>query len=368
MGSSTERSAYKLCRNPWDLSTVPGGSSGGSASCVAAFQAPLSVGTDTGGSIRQPASFTGIVGAKPTYGGISRYGIIAMASSLDQAGPMARNVLDAAVLHDILSSYDKRDSTSLNYDFSSMEQAARQGVQKGFAGLKIGVVKELERQGFDKGVLVNFQKSVQILEKGGAKIQEISCPNFKYSIGAYQILMSSEASSNLARFDGMRYGQRFLPDEGAVTAETMMRTTRDKGFGFEVKRRIILGTYALSAGSYEAYYGSAQKVRTLIKQDFAEAYSKVDLLITPTTPTTAFKIAQNIDNPMAMYMNDLATIPANFAGQGAISIPNGKAENNLPSGLQIIAPQFKDKDMYFLAGGLEKLINFSNDPQDIKGI
>ncbi|MDR3128514.1 MAG: Asp-tRNA(Asn)/Glu-tRNA(Gln) amidotransferase subunit GatA [Bifidobacteriaceae bacterium] len=365
MGSSTERSAYKLCLNPWDLNTVPGGSSGGSAASVAAWQTPFSVGTDTGGSIRQPASLTGIVGAKPTYGGISRYGIIAMASSLDQAGPMARCVLDAAILHDILSSYDMQDSTSLNYDFGSMEQAAIEGTNQGLKGLKVGIIKQLTGEGFSKGILAAFNKVVALLVNNGAEIVEVDCPNFQYSIGAYQILMASEASSNLARYDGMRYGKRFLPDKQTVTAESMMKTTRDIGFGFEVKRRIILGTYALSAGSYEAYYGAAQKVRTLIKGDFTRAYKQVDCLISPTVPTVAFKIGEQLDDPMAMYMNDLATIPANFGGMPAMSIPNGLAANNLPSGLQIIAPQFKDYNMYFLASALEKLINFNFNPSGL---
>ncbi|MDR2748674.1 MAG: Asp-tRNA(Asn)/Glu-tRNA(Gln) amidotransferase subunit GatA [Bifidobacteriaceae bacterium] len=361
MGSSTERSAYKLCRNPWDLDTVPGGSSGGSASSVAGYLAPFSVGTDTGGSIRQPAAFTGLVGAKPTYGGVSRYGIIAMASSLDQAGPMARDTRDAAILHDILSSYDKRDSTSLNFDFGSMEKAVIDGQKIGVSGKKIGIVKELSGEGFAPGVLEAFRETVDKLSDAGAEIYEISCPNFKYSIGAYQILMASEASSNLERFDGMRYGKRFLPDSGNVTAETMMSATRGKGFGFEVIRRIILGMHSLSAGSYEAHYGAAQKSRTLILGDFENAFKKVDYLISPTAPTVAFKLGEQLDNPMQMYMNDMATIPANFAGCPAISLPNGLAENNLPSGFQIIANQKADSSMYELAAALEKLIGFNYD-------
>jgi aspartyl-tRNA(Asn)/glutamyl-tRNA(Gln) amidotransferase subunit A len=361
MGSSTERSAYKLCKNPCDLSTVPGGSSGGSASSVAGYFAPFSVGTDTGGSIRQPAAFTGLVGAKPTYGGVSRFGIIAMASSLDQAGPLARDVLDAAILHDILSSYDKRDSTSLDFSFGSMEEAVLKGQKNGVKGKKIGVIKELSGEGFAPKVLSSFRDALDKLSDAGAQIQEISCPNFKYSIGAYQILMASEASSNLERFDGMRFGKRFLPESGNVTAETMMSTTRGKGFGFEVIRRIILGMHSLSAGSYEAHYGAAQKVRTLILQDFENAFKKVDYLVSPTAPTVAFKFGEQLENPMQMYMNDMATIPANFAGCPAISVPSSLAENDLPSGFQIIAPQKGDYSMYELAAGVENLINFEYD-------
>ncbi|MFD0889327.1 Asp-tRNA(Asn)/Glu-tRNA(Gln) amidotransferase subunit GatA, partial [Streptosporangium algeriense] len=335
MGSSTENSAYGPTRNPWDLSRIPGGSSGGSSAAVAAYEAPLSTGTDTGGSIRQPAAVTGIVGMKPTYGGSSRYGLIAFASSLDTPGPFARNVLDAALLHEAFSGHDPLDSTSVDAPVPSVVEAARNG---DVAGLRIGVVREFGGDGYQAGVLARFHESVELLESLGAKVVEVSCPSFTTALPAYYLIAPSEASSNLARFDAMRYGLR-VGDDGTRSAEEVMALTRAAGFGPEVKRRIILGTYALSSGYYDAYYGQAQKVRTLIARDFEAAFNQVDVLVSPTTPTTAFPIGERADDPMAMYLADLCTIPTNLAGNAAISVPCGLAdEDGLPVGLQIMAP------------------------------
>src|SRR5690554_4559001 len=288
MGSSTEHSAYGPTRNPWDLDRIPGGSGGGSAAAVAAFEAPLAIGTDTGGSIRQPGAVTGTVGAKPTYGGISRYGLIAMASSLDQAGPVTRTVLDAALLHELIGGHDARDATSLDEPLGALAAAAREGSSGDLTGVKVGVIAELGGDGYQDGVRARFAESVELLRGAGAEIVEVHCPSFDYALAAYYLIMPAEASSNLAKFDGMRFGLRVEPTEGPVTAERVMAATRGQGFGDEVKRRIILGTYALSAGYYDAYYGSAQKVRTLIQRDFDAAFAKVDVLVSPTAPTTAF--------------------------------------------------------------------------------
>ncbi|MFF5208835.1 Asp-tRNA(Asn)/Glu-tRNA(Gln) amidotransferase subunit GatA [Streptosporangium sp. NPDC000396] len=351
MGSSTENSAYGPTRNPWDLSRIPGGSSGGSSAAVAAYEAPLSTGTDTGGSIRQPAAVTGIVGMKPTYGGSSRYGLIAFASSLDTPGPFARNVLDAALLHEAFSGHDVMDSTSIDAPVPSVVEAARNG---DVAGLRVGVVKEFGGDGYQAGVLARFQESVELLESLGAKVVEISCPSFTTALPAYYLIAPSECSSNLARFDAMRYGLR-VGDDGTRSAEEVMALTRAAGFGPEVKRRIILGTYALSSGYYDAYYGQAQKVRTLIARDFEAAFNQVDVLISPTTPTTAFPIGERADDPMAMYLADLCTIPTNLAGNAAISVPVGLAdEDGLPVGLQIMAPVLGDDRCYRVAAAVEK--------------
>ena len=309
MGSSTENSAYKVTRNPWDTDRVPGGSSGGSSAAVAAFQAPLATGTDTGGSIRQPASVCGLVGAKPTYGGSSRYGVIAFASSLDTPGPFARNVLDAALLHEAFSGHDPRDSTSIDAPVPQVVEAARRGDVE---GLRVGVVKELDSDGFQAGVRQRFHETLELLESLGTKVVELSCPSFDAALSAYYLIAPSECSSNLARFDAMRYGLR-VGDDGTRSAEEVMSLTRAQGFGPEVKRRIMLGTYALSSGYYDAYYGSAQQVRTLIKRDFDAAFENVDVLVSPTTPTTAFSIGERADDPMAMYLADLCTIPSNLA-------------------------------------------------------
>ncbi|MGN6300872.1 MAG: Asp-tRNA(Asn)/Glu-tRNA(Gln) amidotransferase subunit GatA, partial [Angustibacter sp.] len=312
MGSSTEHSAFGPTRNPWDLERIPGGSGGGSAAAVAAFEAPLAIGTDTGGSIRQPAAVTGTVGVKPTYGGVSRYGLIALASSLDQAGPCTRTVLDAALLHEVIGGHDPRDSTSIDAPVPAVVEAAQRADVR---GLRIGVVRELGGEGYQPGVRTRFDEAVELLAGAGAEVVEVSCPHFEYALAAYYLILPSEASSNLAKFDAMRYGLRVRPEGVAEpTAEQVMAATRDAGFGDEAKRRIILGTYALSSGYYDAYYGQAQKVRTLIARDFAAAFEQADVLISPTAPTTAFRLGEKLDDPLAMYLNDIATIPANLAG------------------------------------------------------
>ena len=357
-GSSTEHSAFGPTHNPWDTDRVPGGSGGGSASAVAAFEAPLALGTDTGGSIRQPGALTGTVGVKPTYGGVSRFGAIAMASSLDQIGPVSRTVLDSALLQEIIGGHDRRDSTSIPAPVRPMAAAAREGMKRDLKGMHIGLVKELGGEGFQPGVQARFNESVKLLEEMGAEIVEVSCPHFPYSLGAYYIIMPSEVSSNLARYDGMRYGLRVMPPADVPqTAANMMAYTREAGFGDEVKRRIILGTYALSAGYYDAWYGSAQKVRTLIIQDFNNAFEQADVLISPTSPSTAFKFGEKMDDPLAMYMNDIATIPANLAGTPAMSIPSGLSDDGLPAGIQFIAPQQRDEVMYKPAAALEAALN-----------
>lgn len=353
MGSSTENSAYGVTRNPWDLSRIPGGSSGGSSAAVAGYEAPLSTGTDTGGSIRQPAAVTGIVGMKPTYGGSSRYGLVAFASSLDTPGPFARNVLDAALLHEAFSGHDPMDSTSIEAPVPSVVEAARQA---DVSGLRIGVVKEFGGDGYQPGVLARFRETVELLESLGAKVVEVSCPSFTTALPAYYLIAPSECSSNLARFDAMRYGLR-VGDDGTRSAEEVMSMTRAAGFGPEVKRRIMLGTYALSSGYYDAYYGQAQKVRTLIARDFEAAFHQVDVLISPTTPTTAFPIGERADDPMAMYLADLCTIPSNLAGNAAISVPCGLAdEDGLPVGLQIMAPVLGDDRCYRVGAAVEKAL------------
>ncbi len=358
MGSSTEHSAYGPTRNPWDLDRIPGGSGGGSAAAVAAFMAPLAIGTDTGGSIRQPGAVTGTVGVKPTYGGISRYGLVAMANSLDQAGPVTRTVLDAALLHEIIGGHDPMDSTSIDQPVPPVTDSASAGATAELAGLKVGVVFELGGEGYQAGVQQRFEEAVELLVKAGVEIVQVSCPNFVHALAAYYLIMPSEASSNLARFDAMRYGLRVLP-EGieAPSAEEVMRATRDAGFGDEVKRRIILGTYALSSGYYDAYYGQAQKVRTLISQDFERAFEQVDVLVSPTAPTTAFKLGEKLDDPLAMYLNDIATIPANLAGVPGLSVPAGLApEDDLPVGFQVLAPAMADDRLYRVGAALETLL------------
>ncbi|GAA3750650.1 aspartyl-tRNA(Asn)/glutamyl-tRNA(Gln) amidotransferase subunit A [Spinactinospora alkalitolerans] len=350
MGSSTENSAYGPTRNPWDLSRIPGGSSGGSSAAVAAFEAPLATGTDTGGSIRQPAAVCGLVGAKPTYGGSSRYGLIAFASSLDTPGPFARNVLDAALLHEAFSGHDPNDSTSIDAPIPPVVEAARRADVN---GLRVGIVREFSGEGYQPGVLQRFNESVELLESLGAKVVELSCPSFATALPAYYLIAPSECSSNLARFDAMRYGLR-VGDDGTRSAEEVMSLTRAEGFGPEVKRRIILGTYALSSGYYDAYYGSAQQVRTLIKRDFDAAFEHVDVLLSPTTPTTAFPIGERADDPMAMYLADLCTIPTNLAGNAALSVPCGLApEDGLPVGLQIMAPALADDRTYQVGAAVE---------------
>src|SRR4051812_34914371 len=351
MGSSTENSAYGPTHNPWDLSRIPGGSSGGSSAAVAAHEAPLSIGTDTGSSIRQPAAVTGIVGHKPTYGGVSRYGLIAFSSSLDQAGPFGRTVLDTALLHEVIAGYDPCDSTSIDAPVPPVVAAAREGAAAGsLAGVRVGVVRELGGEGYQPGVLAAYDAAVATLGDLGAEIVEVSCPHFEYALAAYYLIAPSECSSNLARFDAVRYGLR-VGDDGANSLEEVMSLTREAGFGPEVKRRIMIGTYALSSGYYEAYYGQAQKVRTLIARDFAAAFERADVLVSPSTPVVAFGIGEVVD-PLTMYRNDLCTLPASLAGTPAISVPCGLSEG-LPVGLQIMAPALADDRCYRVAAAYE---------------
>jgi aspartyl-tRNA(Asn)/glutamyl-tRNA(Gln) amidotransferase subunit A len=350
MGSSTENSGYGPTFNPWDLTRTPGGSSGGSAAAVASFESPLAIGSDTGGSIRQPAALTGIVGVRPTYGAVSRFGLIAYSSSLDQAGPFGRTVLDTALLHEVMAGHDPKDATSINAPVPAVVAAAKSGDVK---GMKIGVIKQLQGEGYQKGVQTRFDESLQVLADLGAEIVEVGCPSFEYALAAYYLIAPSECSSNLARFDAMRYGLRTGDVDGA-SAEAVMSATRNAGFGREVKRRIILGTYALSSGYYDAYYGSAQKIRTLIIQDYAKAFAQADVLVSPTAPTTAYKIGEKVDDPMAMYLGDVATIPVNLAGICGMSLPAGLAdEDHLPVGFQIMAPAMQDQRLYQAGAALE---------------
>jgi aspartyl-tRNA(Asn)/glutamyl-tRNA(Gln) amidotransferase subunit A len=354
MGSSTENSAFGPTHNPWDLDRIPGGSGGGSSASLASYQAPLAIGTDTGGSIRQPAAVTGTVGVKPTYGGTSRYGLVACASSLDQAGPCARTVLDAALLHEVIAGHDPMDSTSIDEPVPAVVAAARRGADGDLSGLRVGVVKELGGEGYQAGVEARFREAVELLGDLGAEVVEVSCPHFTYGLPAYYLILPSEVSSNLARFDAMRYGLR-AGDDGTRSAEEVMSITRGAGFGAEAKRRIMLGTYALSSGYYDAYYGQAQKVRTLIARDFGRAFGAVDVLVSPTTPTTAFPIGERVDDPLAMYMADLCTIPSNLAGNAAASFPCGLAdEDDLPVGLHVMAPVLADDRLYRVGAAVEQ--------------
>jgi aspartyl-tRNA(Asn)/glutamyl-tRNA(Gln) amidotransferase subunit A len=351
MGSSTENSAFHPTHNPWDLGRIPGGSSGGSAAAVSAFEAPLGIGTDTGGSIRQPAAVTGIVGHKPTYGGVSRYGLIAFSSSLDQAGPFGRTVLDAALLHQVMGGHDPLDSTSIPQSVPPVVAAAREGAQADLSGVRIAVVRELGGEGYQPGVLAAFQEAVATLRDLGATVLEVSCPHFDYALAAYYLIAPSECSSNLARFDAVRYGLR-VGDDGNRSLEEVMSLTREAGFGPEVKRRIMIGTYALSSGYYDAYYGQAQKVRTLISGDFAAAFEQADVLVSPSSPFVAFGLGERVDDPMAMYVNDLCTLPASLAGTPAISVPCGLSDG-LPVGLQVMAPALADDRCYRVAAAFE---------------
>jgi aspartyl-tRNA(Asn)/glutamyl-tRNA(Gln) amidotransferase subunit A len=348
MGSSTEHSAYGPTHNPWDLTRIPGGSGGGSSAAIASYQAPLAIGTDTGGSIRQPAAVTGTVGVKPTYGGVSRYGLVAFSSSLDQAGPCARTVMDAALLHATIAGHDPKDSTSIPADVPPVVAAAHQA---DVAGMTVGVVRELSGEGYQPGVEARFAEAVELLTDLGAKVVEVSCPHFLYALPAYYLIAPSEASSNLARFDSVRYGLR-VGDDGERSLEQVMSLTRAQGFGAEVKRRIILGTYALSSGYYDAYYGQAQKVRTLITQDFTAAFELADVLVSPAAPTVAFPLGEKLSDPLAMYRQDLATIPSNLYGGPAMSVPCGLSEG-LPVGLQIMAPTLQDDRLYRVGAAVE---------------
>ncbi len=351
MGSSTETSYFGVTRNPWDTDRIPGGSGGGSSAAVSSYMVPIAVGSDTGGSIRQPGSVTGTIGVKPTYGGVSRYGLVAMASSLDQPGPVARTTEDAALLQQIIGGYDPHDSASINQPVPDLLTASQ---ADDLAGVRIGIVTEFQGEGYEPGVLERFREAVEVLRAAGAEIVEVSCPAFTYALPAYYLIQPAELSSNLARFDGMRYGLR-AGDDGSTSAEQVMNLSREEGFGREAKRRIIIGTYALSAGYYDAYYGSAQKVRSLIQQDFDNAFGQVDVLISPTTPTVAFKIGERTADPMSMYLADLCTIPSNMAGNASASFPAGLSEG-LPVGLQVMAPPMEDARLYRVGGVLERAL------------
>jgi aspartyl-tRNA(Asn)/glutamyl-tRNA(Gln) amidotransferase subunit A len=354
MGSSTENSGYGPTRNPWDTDRVPGGSSGGSAAAVAAGQAPLGIGTDTGGSIRQPAALCGIVGVKPTYGLVSRYGLIAFASSLDQVGPFARDVRDAATLLEAIAGHDPMDSTSIPDAPTDVTSRLTEGID----GLRVGVVKELFLEGTEPGVLARVREGLERLERLGARLEECSLPSFEYALSAYYLIAPAECSSNLARYDGVRWGLRAKDSADVVD---MMQRTREAGFGAEVKRRVMLGTYALSAGYYDAYYGQAQKVRTLVRRELEAAYERFDLLVGPTAPTVAFLIGEKADDPLAMYLNDVFTIPVNLAGNAAISVPAGLSEG-LPVGLQLIAPALGEATMFRAAWAFEQDLGLSTRP------
>jgi len=353
MGSSTENSAFGPTRNPWDLTRIPGGSGGGSAAALAAHEAPLALGSDTGGSIRQPGAVTGTVGVKPTYGTVSRYGLVAFSSSLDQVGPCARTVLDAALLHETVAGHDPNDHTSVDAPVPPVVEAALAGARGDLRGITVGVVSELAGEGYQPGVTAAFTDAVRALTALGAEVVEVSCPSFSLALPAYYLIAPSEASSNLARFDAMRYGLR-EGDDGTRSTDEVMSLTREAGFGAEVKRRIMIGTHALSAGSYDALYGKAQRVRTLVVRDFEDAFERCDVLVSPTTPTTAFPIGERSDDPLAMYLADVCSIPTNLAGNAALSVPCGlAAEDGLPVGLQIMAPALADDRAYQVAAAYE---------------
>ena len=345
MGSSTENSAFGPTRNPCDSSRVPGGSSGGSAAAVAAGFAPVALGSDTGGSIRQPAAMCGVVGVKPTYGLVSRYGLVAFASSLDQIGPFTTTVADAAAVLDVIGKFDSQDSTSIDQPHTSVFAPLAEGVD----GLRVGVLAELSGDGIAPDVAARVQSAVGALESAGARVSQASVPAAVYGLSAYYLIAPAEASSNLARYDGVRYGLRV---DGTSTAD-MNTATRSAGFGDEVKRRIMIGTYALSAGYYDAYYGKAQKVRTLIINDFASVWEQFDLLVSPTSPTTAFSLGERTSDPMAMYMSDVCTVPVNLTGQAAMSVPYGVGDDGMPVGVQIMAPSLGESVMFRAAAVLE---------------
>ena len=353
MGSSNETSFFGNVQNPIGENLVPGGSSGGSASALAAKLTPATIGTDTGGSIRQPASFTGTVGLKPTYGSCSRYGIVAFASSLDQAGPMTRDVKDCALMFEVMSSYDKKDSTSVDFKRDNYLNKLKDSIK----GKKIGVPKEYRVDGMSKEIDELWQKGIKIIKEAGANVVDISLPNTMYALPAYYIVAPAEASSNLARYDGVKYGFR---SKGENLID-MYEKTRSEGFGDEVKRRILIGTYVLSSGYYDAYYLKAQKVRKLIKNDFDQAYKNVDAILTPSTPSSAFKIGEKTDDPVSMYLNDIFTVPINLAGLPAISIPAGIDAKGYPLGLQIIGKAFDEQNIFNIAYTMEKHINFKNE-------
>ena len=356
MGSSNETSFFGNVQSPVEENLVPGGSSGGSASALAAKLTPTTIGTDTGGSIRQPASFTGTVGLKPTYGSCSRYGIVAFASSLDQAGPMTRDVKDCSLLFEVMSSYDQKDSTSVDFKRGNYLKELNNSIK----GKKIGIPKEYRVEGMPKEIEDLWQKGINIIKEAGAEIVNISLPNTKYALPAYYIVAPAEASSNLARYDGVKYGFR---SKGENLID-MYEKTRSEGFGNEVKRRIMIGTYVLSSGYYDAYYLKAQKVRKLIKNDFDEVYKKVDAILTPSTPSSAFKIGEKTNDPVSMYLNDIFTVPINLAGLPAISIPAGFDSKGYPLVLQIIGKAFEEQNILNIAYSMEKEINFKNKIND----
>ncbi|MFV9567047.1 Asp-tRNA(Asn)/Glu-tRNA(Gln) amidotransferase subunit GatA [Thermoanaerobacter mathranii] len=359
MGSSTENSAFKTTKNPWDLSRVPGGSSGGSAAAIAADEAAFALGSDTGGSIRQPASLCGVVGMKPTYGLVSRYGLVAFASSLDQIGPFTKDVTDCAIVLNTIIGHDPKDSTSLKIDKPDYTSYLKEDIK----GLRIGVAKEFFGEGIEEGVKETVQESIKVLQDLGAEIIDISIPYVEYALPAYYIIASAEASSNLARYDGIRYGHIAEKYEDLID---MYMVTRSEGFGKEVKRRIMLGTYALSSGYYDAYYKKALKVRTLIKNDFEKAFEKCDVIIGPTSPTVAFKIGERTNDPLAMYLADIYTVSVNIAGLPGISIPCGLSDG-LPVGLQIIGRHFDEGKILNVAYAFEQANKFNAKPQAIGG-
>ncbi|MCC5895892.1 MAG: Asp-tRNA(Asn)/Glu-tRNA(Gln) amidotransferase subunit GatA [Alkalibacterium sp.] len=360
MGGSTENSAFKLTRNPWDLNKVPGGSSGGSAAAVAAGQVPVSLGSDTGGSVREPAAFTGLVGVKPTYGRVSRYGLIAFGSSLDQIGPFTRTVKDNALVLNAISGHDSRDSTSYQGETPDFTE----GIDNGVKGLRIGVPKEYYNEDAkEDGVIKAVREALDLYEKLGAEIVEVSLPHSKYGIPAYYIIASSEASSNLQRFDGIRYGYR---SENVESLEDIYVKSRSEGFGLEVKRRIMLGTFSLSSGFYDAHFKKAAQARTLIRNDFDKVFKEVDVLVAPTTTTTAFEIGGKIDDPLAMYMSDILTVPVNLAGVPSLSVPCGFS-NDMPVGMQIISKHFDEQMMYRVAYAFEKETDHLSRKPSLKG-
>jgi len=356
MGSSNETSFFGNVQNPIGENLVPGGSSGGSSSAVAANLTPVTIGTDTGGSIRQPASFTGTVGLKPTYGSCSRYGIVAFASSLDQAGPMSKNVKDAAILLEVISSFDKKDSTSINFKRNKYFEELTNNIK----GKKIGIPKEYRVEGMPDEIENLWNKGIEYIKECGAEVIDISLPHTNYALPTYYIVAPAEASSNLARYDGVKYGFR-SPGKNLID---MYEKTRSEGFGEEVKRRIMIGTYVLSSGYYDAYYLKAQKIRQLIKKDFDEVYNKVDAILTPSTPSSAFKIGEKTDDPVSMYLNDIFTVPVNLAGLPGISIPAGLDKNGFPLGLQIIGKPFDEQSILNIAYSMEEKINFKNKISD----
>ena len=356
MGSSNETSYFGNVQNPVSENLVPGGSSGGSSSALAAKLTPATIGTDTGGSIRQPASFTGTVGLKPTYGSCSRYGIVAFASSLDQAGPMTHDVKDCSLMFEIMSTYDTKDSTSVDFKRENYLTNLNENIK----GKKIGIPKEYRVDGMPKEIDELWEKGIKIIKENGGQIIEISLPNTKYALPTYYIVAPAEASSNLARYDGVKYGFR---SKGENLID-MYEKTRSEGFGDEVKRRIMIGTYVLSSGYYDAYYLKAQKVRRLIKNDFDEAYKKVDAILTPSTPSSAFKIGEKLNDPVSMYLNDIFTVPINLAGLPAISIPAGHDKKGYPLGLQVIGKAFDEQSILNIAFALEKNISFKNNIND----